>query len=73
MDWAGWKTIEMIERYRQKLDDPSGRNRDAYRSGREGEGRSAHEKLAKLRSMGVIDDDVTMSHEELEELTKVLD
>jgi integrase len=73
MDWAGWKTIEMVQKYRSKLDDPSGRNRDAYRSGREAEGLSAQEKLAKLRKLGLIDDDENLSAEELAEVVKLLD
>jgi hypothetical protein len=73
MDWAGWGTMEMIEHYRQKLDDPSGRNRDSYRSGREGEGLSAQEKLTQLRELGLIDDDENLSADELAEVVKLLD
>lgn len=73
MDWAGWATIAMVEKYRSKLDDPSGRNRDAYRSGREGERMSAQEKLAKLRKLGLIDDDENLSAEELAEVVDLLD
>jgi len=73
MDWAGWDTMEMIQNYRQKLDDPSGRNRTAYRQGREGEGLSAQEKLAKLRELGLIDDDENLSADELAEVVKLLD
>jgi hypothetical protein len=73
MDWAGWSTMEMIEHYRQKLDDPSGRNRDSYRSGREGEGLSPHEKLTKLRELGVIDEGETLSADKLDEIVQLLD
>jgi hypothetical protein len=72
MDWAGWQSIEMVQHYRQKLDDPSGRNRSAYRQGREGEGLSAQEKLAKLRELGVIDEDKNLSADELAEVVKLL-
>lgn len=73
MDWAGWDTMEMIQHYRQKLDDPSGRNRSAYRQGREGEGKTAQEKLAKLRELGIIDDDENLSADELAEVVELLD
>lgn len=73
MDWAGWKTREMIVHYRNKLDDAGGRNRDAYRSGREGEGLSAQKKLAKLQELGLIDDSENMSTDELAEVVELLD
>jgi integrase len=73
MDWAGWKTPEMIQKYRSKLDDPSGENRSRYAGGRESEGLSATEKLDKLRQLGVIDDDENLSADELAEVVNLLD
>jgi hypothetical protein len=72
MDWAGWKTRKMIDRYRSKLNDPSGENTDAYARGRGNEGMSAHEKLAKLRELGIIDDDENLSADELAEAVELL-
>lgn len=72
MDWAGWKTREMIDRYRSKLNDPSGENTKRYSKGRDGGGLSPTEKLAKLKEMGLVDDNEKLSAEELAELEKVL-
>jgi hypothetical protein len=55
MDWAGWKSREMIDKYRQGLDDPSGENRAAYGKGRADE-ISPSEKIAKLQDMGLINE-----------------
>lgn len=35
MDWAGWSSRQMIDRYRSKLNDPSGQNTDRYAHGRD--------------------------------------
>jgi hypothetical protein len=72
MDWAGWDTIKMVQHYRKKLDDPSGRNRSAYRKGREGGGQSPQEKLAELRELGLIDEDENLSAEELAKVVELL-
>jgi hypothetical protein len=72
MDWAGWGTRQMIDRYRSKLNDPSGENTRKYAQGRDGEGMSPAEKIAKLKEMGLIDDDENLSAEELAELEGIL-
>lgn len=73
MDWAGWETPGMIQKYRSKLDDPSGKNRSRYAKGRADEGLTAKEKLSKLRDLGVIDDDENLSADELAEVVELLD
>lgn len=73
MDWAGWETPEMIQKYRSKLDDPSGENRSRYAQGRSSEGLSPKEKLDKLRDLGVIDEDENLSADELAEVVELLD
>ena len=72
MDWAGWKTPHMIQKYRSKLDDPSGENRSKYAQGRGSEGLSPTEKLKKLRDLGVIDEDESLSGDELAEIVELL-
>lgn len=72
MDWAGWSTRTMIDRYRSKLNDPSGQNTDRYAYGRDGEGKSAADKLARLEELGVGDPSKTLSAEELAEAEKLL-
>jgi hypothetical protein len=72
MDWAGWGSREMIDRYRSKLNDPSGENTKKYAQGRDGEGMSPSEKIAKLKEMGLIDDSENLSAEELAELESIL-
>jgi len=72
MDWAGWSTPQMVQKYRSKLDDPSGENRSKYAQGRGSEGLSATEKLKKLRNLGVIDDDENLSGAELAEVVELL-
>lgn len=72
MDWAGWSSREMIDRYRSKLNDPSGENKDRYAHGRNEEGMSPVDKIAKLKEMGLINDDENLSAEELAELESVL-
>ena len=73
MDWAGWETPEMVQKYRSKLDDPSGENRSRYAQGRSSEGLSAKEKYDKLQDLGVIDDDENLSGAELAEVIELLD
>lgn len=72
MDWAGWNTREMIDRYRSKLNDPSGANTKRYAEGRGGEGMSPAEKVARLKEMGLLDDSENLSAEELAELESFL-
>lgn len=72
MDWGGWSSREMIDRYRSKLNDPSGENTRRYAQGRSSEGMSAREKLAKLRDLGVIDKDENLSADELAEVVELL-
>lgn len=72
LDWAGWSTREMLDRYRSELNDPSGENKNKYEQGRDGEGISAADKIAKLKELGLIDDGENLSAEELAELEKVL-
>jgi hypothetical protein len=72
MDWAGWGSRQMIDRYRSKLNDPSGENTKKYAQGRDGEGMSPSEKIAKLKEMGLIDDSENLSAEELAELESIL-
>lgn len=72
MDWAGWKSREMIDRYRDKLNDPSGENTKRYAQGRDGEGLSPAEKIAKLEKKGLIDDSENLSAEQLAELEGIL-
>lgn len=72
MDWAGWKSREMIDRYRSELNDPSGENTKRYEEGREGEGMTPAEKIQKLKKMGLINDGENLSAEELAELEGIL-
>ena len=72
MDWAGWGSRQMIDRYRSKLNDPSGENTKRYAKGRDGEGMSPADKIAKLKQMGLITDDENLSAEELAELEGIL-
>lgn len=72
MDWAGWSSREMIDRYRAGLNDPSGANTKRYAEGRGTEGMSPSEKIAKLEEMGLIDEDENLSAKELAELEGIL-
>jgi integrase len=72
MDWAGWKSRQMIDRYRSKLNDPSGENTKKYAKGRGGEGMSSADKIAKLKEMGLMKDGEKLSAEELAELEGIL-
>lgn len=72
MDWAGWSSRSMIDRYRSELNDPSGENTRRYAQGRDREGLSPAEKIAKLKEMGLIDDSENLSAEELAELEGLL-
>lgn len=72
LDWAGWTSRGMIDKYRSKLNDPSGENTKKYAQGRNSEGMSPAEKIAKLKKMGLINDDENLSAEELAELEGIL-
>lgn len=72
MDWAGWVSREMVDRYRSELNDPSGENTKRYAKGRNSEGMDAGEKLEKLRAMGVVDEDEDLSADELAEVVDIL-
>lgn len=72
MDWAGWGSRVMIDRYRSKLNDPSGENTKRYAHGRDNEGMSPADKIAKLKEMGLINDGENLSAEELAELEGIL-
>lgn len=74
MDWAGWSTRGMVDRYRSELNDPSGENTKKYARGREGErdGMSPQDKLNKLRDMGMIDEGQNLSADELAEMMDIL-
>jgi integrase len=72
MDWAGWTGREMIDRYRGKLNDPSGENTKKYAKGRGSEGMSPGDKIAELEEMGVIKDGENLSGEELKKLEGIL-
>jgi hypothetical protein len=61
----------MIDRYRSKLNDPSGENTKRYAQGRGGE-MSPADKIAKLKEMGLINDGENLSAEELAELEGIL-
>jgi hypothetical protein len=72
MDWAGWSSREMIDRYRDKLNDPSGENTKRYAKGREGERMSPADKIAELKEMGVLEDGENLSAEKLARLESLL-
>jgi len=72
MDWAGWNDRGMIDRYRSKLNDPSGENTKKYAQGRDSEGMSPADKIARLKEMGLINDGENLSAEELAELEGIL-
>lgn len=72
LDWAGWSSRTMLDRYRSELNDPSGENKNRYEQGRDGEGISAADKIAKLKELGLIDDGENLSAEKLAELEEVL-
>lgn len=72
MDWAGWESRTMVERYRKKLNDPSGANTSRYAKGRPEEGMSAADKIAKLKEMGMLSDDENLSAEKLATLETLL-
>lgn len=72
MDWAGWKTREMIDRYRSKLNDPSGVNTGRYAKGRQEERMSAADKIAKLEDMDALKDTENLSAEKLAKLETLL-
>lgn len=72
MDWAGWGGRKMIDKYRSKLNDPSGKNTKKYAQGRNSEGMSPADKIAKLKEMGLIDDGENLSAEDLAELEGIL-
>lgn len=65
MDWAGWKSRGMVDRYRNRLEDVSGANTKKYAKGRDGDGMSAADKIEKLQDLGLIDDSQKMTPEEL--------
>lgn len=74
MDWAGWNSRQMIDRYRDGLNDPSGANTEKYAHGRDGEsGMPPSEKLDRLRALGVIDEDENLSADELAQVVELLD
>lgn len=72
MDWAGWSSRHMIDRYRSELNDPSGENKNRYEQGRNNEGMSPADKIAELQEMGVIEDGENLSAEELRKLETLL-
>lgn len=72
MDWAGWSSRQMIDRYRSELNDPSGENKERYTSGRGDDGMSAADKISKLKKMGLLNDGENLSAEELAELEGLL-
>jgi integrase len=72
MDWAGWGSREMIDKYRSELNDPSGENTKKYAQGRDSEGMSPADKIAKLKEMGLINDGENLSAEKLAELEGIL-
>jgi hypothetical protein len=72
MDWAGWNTRQMIDRYRDKLNDPSGENTKRYARGRGGEELAPAEKIAKMQEWGVLEDGENVSAEKLAKLESLL-
>jgi hypothetical protein len=72
LDWAGWSSRTMLDRYRSELNDPSGENTNKYGQGRDGEGISAADKIAKLKELGLINDGENLSAGKLAELEEVL-
>jgi integrase len=72
MDWAGWKSRDMIDRYRSELNDPSGENTKKYAQGRGSEGMNPGEKLNALRKLGIVDENENLNADELAEATDIL-